>query len=100
MLRFLEDRLGIGTALRNSRRHAHAPQGIGYLHSIGFAALTVLVLQVISGVAMAFHYVPTTGSEHSPPRPDLRRLRRYPAVGARLRATCMYRIQRCMVQAA
>lgn len=60
MLRFLEDRLGIGTTLRNSRRQAHSPQGIGYLHSIGFAALTVLVLQVISGVAMAFHYVPTT----------------------------------------
>ena len=36
------------------------PGGIGYLRTLGFAAATVMVLQLLSGIGLSFHYVPTT----------------------------------------
>lgn len=60
MLRFLEHRLGLFSAFRSSMSEKHPPAGIGFLRTIGFAALTVLFLQFLSGIALAMHYVPTT----------------------------------------
>ena len=60
LLAFLEDRLGVASAWRASMSGKHPPRGIGFLRTIGFAALVVLALQVLSGVALALHYVPTT----------------------------------------
>jgi ubiquinol-cytochrome c reductase cytochrome b subunit len=56
---FLEDRLGLRTFWRASMTHKRPPQGIGFLRTLGFAALTVLLLQFLSGIALAFHYVPS-----------------------------------------
>jgi len=60
LLDFLEDRLGLASLWRDSMPHKRPPRGIGYLRTLGFAALTVLVLQLLSGVGLAFHYVPAT----------------------------------------
>lgn len=59
LLDFLEDRLGLVTLWRESMSEKRPPRGIGYLRTLGFAALTVLVLQVLSGVGLSFHYVPS-----------------------------------------
>jgi ubiquinol-cytochrome c reductase cytochrome b subunit len=56
---FLEDRLGLLTFFRGAMTEKRPPAGIGYLRTLGFAALTVLALQTLSGVALAFHYVPS-----------------------------------------
>ncbi len=61
MLNFLEHRLGLLGVWRCTMTHKRLPQGIGFLRCLGFAALTVLFLQFCSGIALAFHYVPTTG---------------------------------------
>ncbi|HLU37745.1 MAG TPA: cytochrome b N-terminal domain-containing protein [Planctomycetota bacterium] len=57
---WLDDRLGVGSFLRASFTEKRPPRGIGWLRTLGFAALTILVLQVLSGIAIAFHYVPST----------------------------------------
>src|SRR5688572_18521785 len=59
LLDFLEDRLGLATFLRTSLTDKRPPRGTGWLRTLGFAALTVLVLQFCSGIALAIHYVPT-----------------------------------------
>ena len=60
LLDFLEDRLGLVTIWRESMSQKRPPKGIGYLRTLGFAAATVLVLQILSGVGLSFHYVPAT----------------------------------------
>lgn len=35
------------------------PKGVGWLHTLGSATLFLLILQVITGVALALYYVPT-----------------------------------------
>jgi len=60
MFNYLEDRLGIGAAFRACMSDKRPPAGIGYLRTLGFAAMTVLILQFLSGIALALHYVPTT----------------------------------------
>ena len=60
MIKFLEHRLGIFSAFRDAMSEKRPPQGIGFLRTIGFAALTVMVLQFLSGIALALHYIPTT----------------------------------------
>ena len=52
MIKYLEHRLGIFSAFRAGMSEKHPPQGIGFLRTIGFAALTVLVLQFLSGIAL------------------------------------------------
>ena len=76
MFKYLENRLGIFSLWRSSLTEKRPPQGIGYLRTLGFAALTVMVLQLLSGFALALHYVPSTDlaydsiralEEHMPP---------------------------------
>ena len=56
---FLEDRLGTGSLWRMAMAEKCPPRGIGWLRTLGFAALTVLMLQLLSGIAIAMHYVPS-----------------------------------------
>ena len=56
---FLESRLGLRTLWQNSMTGKRPPEGIGFLRCIGFAALTVAFLQIVSGIALALHYVPS-----------------------------------------
>ena len=58
LLGFLEDRVGLLTLWRSSMSEKRPPAGIGWLRTLGFCALTIAVLQVCSGVALALHYVP------------------------------------------
>ena len=60
MFKYLENRLGIFSLWRSSLTEKRPPQGIGYLRTLGFAAVTVMVLQLLSGLALALHYVPST----------------------------------------
>ncbi|MCC6670774.1 MAG: cytochrome bc complex cytochrome b subunit [Planctomycetes bacterium] len=59
LLAWLDHRLGIVTLARASLLDKHPPRGIGFLRTLGFAALVVLALQFLSGIALAFHYVPS-----------------------------------------
>ncbi len=61
LLVWLDDRLGVVTLFKDSMSEKRPPRGIGWLRTLGFAALTILVLQVLSGLAIAMHYVPSTG---------------------------------------
>lgn len=60
ILAWLDDRLGVVELFKTSMSEKRPPRGIGWLRTLGFAALTVLVLQVLSGLAIAMHYVPST----------------------------------------
>ncbi len=60
LLAWLDDRSGLVSAFKASMSDKHPPVGTGWLRTLGFAALTILVLQVLSGIALAFHYVPST----------------------------------------
>ena len=57
---FLESRLGTRTFWRESMTGKRPPRGVGWLRTLGFAALIVAMLQVLSGLALALHYVPST----------------------------------------
>ncbi len=57
---FIEHRLGLRSAWRAAMVDKRPPQGIGWLRTLGFCALTVLLLQFLSGLALAMHYVPST----------------------------------------
>lgn len=59
ILDHLEHRLGIRSAFVESMSGKRPPAGIGFLRCLGFAALTVLVLQFLSGIALALHYQPS-----------------------------------------
>ena len=59
MLGFLEDRLGLVTFWRSSMSGKRPPRGVGWLRTLGFCALTVALLQLMSGIALAMHYVPS-----------------------------------------
>lgn len=58
LLRYLESRLGIGEISRKVATEKYPPQGTSWLHTFGFAALAVVGLQAITGIALAFFYVP------------------------------------------
>ncbi|MEM7204212.1 MAG: cytochrome bc complex cytochrome b subunit [Planctomycetota bacterium] len=60
LLQFLEDRLGVVSAWQGSMSEKCPPRGIGWLRTLGFCALFVAIYQVLSGVALALHYVPST----------------------------------------
>ena len=55
---FLESRLGLVSLFRSSLAEKRPPRTTGWLHTLGFAALTTLILQFCSGIALASHYVP------------------------------------------
>jgi len=54
---FLDDRLGVPTAWRKFTDRK-IPRGIGWLHTLGSATLFLLVLQIATGIFLAFYYVP------------------------------------------
>lgn len=60
---FFEHRLGLTTFWRTSMTGKRPPRGIGFLRTLGFCALTIAMLQILSGIALSMHYVPST--EHA-----------------------------------
>ena len=56
LLEFLDSRLGLSEILAKFGTGKHPPSGTSWLHTLGFAALTIFALQAITGVALSFHY--------------------------------------------
>lgn len=54
---WLDDRLGLSSTLLPIAQHPVPPTDWGYV--LGSAALTVFIVQVVTGVALAFSYVPS-----------------------------------------
>lgn len=80
--RFLEDRLGLFTWLRSLGGTVRPPRESGILHALGFATLAVLALVVVTGIGLAFHYVPSADHAYD----SIRVLERDVASGALIRA--------------
>jgi ubiquinol-cytochrome c reductase cytochrome b subunit len=59
LFEFLESRLGAVSLWRASMIDKRPPRGIGWLRTLGFCALTIAMLQLLSGLALALHYVPS-----------------------------------------
>ncbi len=63
LMNFLESRLGLPSLLRKSATEKCPPKGTSWFHTLGFSALLVLILMACTGLALAFHYVPS--SDHA-----------------------------------
>jgi ubiquinol-cytochrome c reductase cytochrome b subunit len=55
---YLEERLELPTAWRKFTDR-HLPRGIGWMHTLGSATLFLLVVQLATGIFLAFYYVPS-----------------------------------------
>lgn len=55
---YLEERLELPTMWRRFTDRP-LPHGIGWLHTLGSATLFVLVVQLVTGIFLAFYYVPS-----------------------------------------
>ena len=64
LLAFFDQRLGLSEVWRAVAAEKHPPAGIGWLRTLGYAALTVFGLQLLSGLALAFHYVPSVSQAY------------------------------------
>ena len=55
---FLEDRLGLPTIWRKFTDRK-LPREIGWMHTLGSATLFLLLVQIVTGIFLAFYYVPS-----------------------------------------
>ncbi len=60
VLRWLEDRTGVGQAIGKLARHPVPPR-TGWMYVFGSATLVVFIVQIVTGVALAALYVPSAG---------------------------------------
>src|SRR5262245_58193831 len=63
LYRWLDDRIGITAAVGPLHRHP-VPPNVNWWYVFGSAALIAFVIQVITGVALAFTYVPAPNSAY------------------------------------
>lgn len=64
MYRWLDERLGIGMVLKATAFHA-VPKSVNWFYVFGSAVLTSFIFQVVTGIFLAFSYVPTPQSAYS-----------------------------------
>src|SRR5437868_7983489 len=60
--RWLDDRLGLSSTLAPILTHPVPPSGWSYV--LGSAVLVAFIVQVVTGVALAFSYVPAPNSAY------------------------------------
>lgn len=82
MIAFLEDRIGLSSWMRSLGGTVRPPRECSVLQCLGFATLVVLGLVVVTGIGLAFHYVPSADLAFD----SIRVLERDVAGGALLRA--------------
>ena len=63
--RWLDDRLGISSAILPLIEHP-VPRSINWWYVLGSATLVAFIVQVVTGVALAFSYVPAPISACGP----------------------------------
>ncbi|MFQ5506749.1 MAG: cytochrome b N-terminal domain-containing protein [Planctomycetota bacterium] len=81
VFRFFDSRLGLSQLAESLLTGKYPPRTTSWLHTLGFAAFAVFVAQLITGVALAFHYVPSADHAYD----SLRVLERDVPGGALLR---------------
>jgi ubiquinol-cytochrome c reductase cytochrome b subunit len=59
---WLDERLQLGAAIRETAEHPVAPKTASWFYVFGSAALTVFLLQVVTGVLLGLIYVPSAGA--------------------------------------
>jgi ubiquinol-cytochrome c reductase cytochrome b subunit len=60
---WIDDRLGIGDAIGPILKHP-VPRGVNWWYVFGSAALIAFIIQVVTGVALAFTYVPAPNAAY------------------------------------
>ena len=63
ILRWIEDRTGLGAVIGGLMRH-RVPPGAGWLYVFGSATLMAFLLQLVTGAALATVYVPAAGDAY------------------------------------
>jgi ubiquinol-cytochrome c reductase cytochrome b subunit len=63
MYKWLDERLGIGPILKATALH-HVPKSVNWWYVFGSAVLTAFAFQVITGIFLAFSYIPTPASAY------------------------------------
>jgi ubiquinol-cytochrome c reductase cytochrome b subunit len=58
---WLDERLQLGAPIRETMQHPIPPDSASWLYVFGSAAMTVLGLQVVTGILLALIYVPSAG---------------------------------------
>lgn len=62
-LHWLEDRFGLGALISPMLRHP-VPKQAGWWYVFGSVTLTAFLIQVVTGVALAFSYIPSASQAH------------------------------------
>jgi ubiquinol-cytochrome c reductase cytochrome b subunit len=64
VLDWLEERTGIGTLVHHAL-YEDVPQSSGWKHVLGSVALFSFLIQVVTGILLAFNYAPTPGEAYN-----------------------------------
>jgi len=62
---WLDQRLQLGTSIRATMAHPVPRETASWFYVFGSAALTVFVLQIVTGILLALVYVPSAGEAWS-----------------------------------
>jgi len=58
---WLDQRLQLGSPIRETMQHAIPPQTASWAYVFGSAAMTVFAFQLVTGILLALIYVPSVG---------------------------------------
>ena len=64
VLDWIEERTGIGTLIHHAL-YEDVPKSSGWKHVLGSVALFAFLIQVVTGILLAFNYAPTPGEAYN-----------------------------------